>query len=550
MKKILLALLLCSTLHAQTRLINFTGPDDDRFGRQIIAINDVATNGAGNTPDGLPEILISSIYYNPVGKVRAGLVLYYPSPLNSGGSHYHLGNNEDAYMGERMVNLGDINQDGFDEYAIYERYSDFVDNVGRVRIYSTAGAFSHVRDHTGFEENGYLGREIVALGDLNSNGTADYGIYGSYNGDGRGRVVVYDGNGTLLYAIQGTQAVGHFGYLIANLGDLDDDGSNDFAVAGNDETPIDLSGTPIPELDRAGRVHIISGVDGSVIRVLNGEAETMELGEAMAAISDVDGDGYRDLVVSNDDSTDAFPLGYMRIYSGKTGAIITTLEPEEDTIKDFAVGLVDLGDLTGDGKSEFAVLSYHDGFDLVQILRGSDFSELDSMSSNDVVADYIDYIFSFDYNGDGKKELVLRSNLGEFVSVGVFDLDNISPPQNFSVTGKATKRKSLKIKATLNDDWSECNLQILAAVNKRKLNQGKTTEVYNQAVGQVDELNLLAKKLPGIAGSKKAIFLQYNMLCGTNILATQTIKTGFKRNKSARQVTKKRLIRIIRKKLQ
>jgi hypothetical protein len=175
---IILSISLACTVAAEEVLFSLPGSLNDSFGHQIITINDT-------TADGIPEVVISSITYDSGPNGDAGALNLYNGSLQQFIGD-HVGGGADYLLGLRVENLGDINSDGFDEYAYYEEFDAFLSEVGRVRIYSSDG-FSHVRDHTGFEAQGYFGSEILAAGDLNGNGTADYVLYGGKNGDGRGR---------------------------------------------------------------------------------------------------------------------------------------------------------------------------------------------------------------------------------------------------------------------------------------------------------------------------------------------------------------------------
>src|SRR5262245_60841776 len=82
-----------------------------------------------------------------------------------------------------------------------------------------------------------------------------------------------------------------FGPCIAALGDLDDDGLDDFAVE-----VFDARGT---RSDGGGHAELRSGADGHVLaRVPEGDKSLRIIG-ALAAVGDVDGDGSCDVALAS-----------------------------------------------------------------------------------------------------------------------------------------------------------------------------------------------------------------------------------------------------------
>lgn len=120
-----------------------------------------------------------------------------------------------------------------------------------------------------------------------------------------------------LTTAQGNSRGNNFGYTVANAGDVDGDGFDDVAVG----TPFDNS----PSLD-AGRVRVYSGKDGSQVLTVGGLAPGDQFGYSVAAIFDVNFDGFDDLAVgapfADPNGTSS---GQVRIISGANGGTIATL---------------------------------------------------------------------------------------------------------------------------------------------------------------------------------------------------------------------------------
>ncbi|MBI4586723.1 MAG: hypothetical protein HY717_22140, partial [Planctomycetes bacterium] len=89
---------------------------------------------------------------------------------------------------------------------------------------------------------------------------------------------------TLLYAVRGSERDEDLGISVAGLGDVDGDRAPDFVVG--------AAGYPWPE-DR-GRVLLVSGRTGTVLREWVGEEIKIGFGGSVSAAGDLDGDAVTD----------------------------------------------------------------------------------------------------------------------------------------------------------------------------------------------------------------------------------------------------------------
>jgi len=148
-----------------------------------------------------------------------------------------------------------------------------------------------------------------------------------------------------------------------------------------------------------------------------------ELGEALAAVEDIDGDGIADLVTV---SSEAPPVPgtpwtlVVRSLSGATGATLATHAfPCEAHLADLhEVEMAALGDLDGDGVSEVALVSpVAAGLDpapatpVLRILSGATLDVLQSWSSGASAfsggAEHVEVSAGPDLDGDGVPELLV-----------------------------------------------------------------------------------------------------------------------------------------------
>lgn len=185
---------------------------------------------------------------------------------------------------------------------------------------------------------GFVADEI---GDITGDGVRDF-IVGAPGNDGAGtdagRAYVYSGAGaTLLFTVSG-QAAGEFmGWSVAGAGDVDGDGTADFAVGGPNSGP--------------GIVRVYSGADGALLLDLDGPAPGSLFGKVVAGVGDVNGDGRDDLLVGAEQAGGG--AGEARVLSGMDGSVIRT--HGSPGISNYGFGVGALGDVSGDGIPDYAI---------------------------------------------------------------------------------------------------------------------------------------------------------------------------------------------------
>lgn len=164
---------------------------------------------------------------------------------------------------------------------------------------------------------GWIGRN---MGDADGDGKADLLISAPQSAEGgpaAGKIYVYSGaTGDLLFERVGE--AGHtLGIGIEAAGDVNDDGHAD-AICGAANVGFG-----------AGVAHVYSGKDGATLLTLTtGEAEDA-LGRKVSGGVDFDDDGHDDVLVGAPGAgTDGQGTGKAYLYSGRTGAILATIEGE------------------------------------------------------------------------------------------------------------------------------------------------------------------------------------------------------------------------------
>ena len=262
--------------------------------------------------------------------------------------------------------------------------------------------------------NERLGASLVSVDDLDGDGIADL-VTGSPEADlGKGRLRAWSlATGQEIWAVDGTAAGDHLGQTLAAVGDVDGDGATDI-----------VAGMPDRDFSR-GRMELRSGATGALLASDNGAMSQDRFGAALAGAGDWDGDGVSDFAAGAP-SHDLFGVdsGYVRVYSGQTGTLLTTLfgfAPHGE----FGRALAFIPDRTGDGLDEVLVaLKDASGVGVVSVLEGGSGAPLAALSPGAAGPDFgVALAGDRDINGDGIAEILVGdpSANGGDGSVWLFD---------------------------------------------------------------------------------------------------------------------------------
>ncbi len=269
-------------------------------------------------------------------------------------------------LGERVAILPDLDGDQVRDIAMADPRARVVAtgaSTGEVRIISGATGLL-VRSHQGTAQS-LFGWALASVGDLNQDGVQDYaiGAPGSIPG---GRVSVFSGaTGSLIFNFDGTApfmcpnpiVCGNFsealGSSISGTGDLTGDGVPDL-VAGCPRFTASANAL------MTGRVVLISGATGQSVFFVTGTSSWELFGSAVASGNDLDGDGMADVLVGAP-SMAGLPYGVpgataglVRAVSGATGAPLWGASGIA-TAEQFGATITFIGDVNSDGRADAAV---------------------------------------------------------------------------------------------------------------------------------------------------------------------------------------------------
>lgn len=354
-------LLLAAASSAQSTLWDVNGAAGISYGQVCDLVGD--TNG-----DGFGEFLVGAWRDDNGALADAGSVFLY-----SGADGTLLatirGSGADDHMGFGSSAAGDVNGDGFADLcaaADEDNVPNVGANAGSATIVSGFDG-STLYTFTGSAAGDLFGWSTAAAGDVNGDGRDDVLVsalndVGPGTPTGAGSLTVFSGaDGSVLWQVFGDVLGGQLGSNVGRVGDVNADGLADFAgVQGNiarvfsgaDGSELlrrgsggnggqvagdfDANGDGFADLvigapnvtAGTGRVQAISGADNTVLHELFGTTGGDNLGASVVGAGDLDGDGYGDFAAGMPgfDGAAGLNTGAVRAFSGRTGAVIFTVE--------------------------------------------------------------------------------------------------------------------------------------------------------------------------------------------------------------------------------
>ncbi|MFO1009508.1 MAG: VCBS repeat-containing protein [Planctomycetota bacterium] len=271
------------------------------------------------------------------GIVASGLAPLLPSEVRviSGGTGLDLMDLLSAPDGSDLAAVGDVNADAYSDVFVYSQGSTLIGP--RAIHYGLTLATGRVIQDPG---------EVAGLGDLNGDGVCDYGIALAFPS---GRVLLYSGaTGAFLRLVADPgPGGGLFAWSLAVAGDVD-----------GDHVPDLLIGEPLFDgvANDCGRVVVVSGANGSVLRTIEGSIANEQLGDRgrLDGAGDVDGDGRADLVLGRPDA--AGGAGVVEVWSGRTGQLLFSVAGDTPTDR-FGLAVSGAGDVNYDELGDVVVAS-------------------------------------------------------------------------------------------------------------------------------------------------------------------------------------------------
>ncbi|MFT7619598.1 MAG: hypothetical protein ACI97A_003254 [Planctomycetota bacterium] len=328
-------------------------------------------------------------------------------------THTYDGPDDDDLLGFAVSDAGDVNNDGFDDVIIGSFGDDpngvdsgsaqVISGVNGTVLYTFSSAFA----------GDYFGFSVGAAGDVNNDGFADVivgALQNDVNGTGAGAAQVFSGqNGSVLFTVFGDNSDDFFGVSVSGLGDLNNDGFDDFAVGafGDDDQGLD-----------SGSVRVFSGFDGSTMMTLYGLAAGDRFGTSVSGTGDVNNDGTNDFVVGAPTKFSTNPgAGAAFVFSGSTGAHLHTFQGVGGG-DHFGVSVSGAGDVNNDGFDDIIVGADHEEqagnvpAGSARVFSGLDGSLLHNFKGTSLYGQFgLSVSDAGDVDGDGSPDVIVGAPL-------------------------------------------------------------------------------------------------------------------------------------------
>jgi len=287
--------------------------------------------------------------------------------------------------------IGDVNGDGYDDFVISGAFGDYGFVRGKVFIYYGGETIDTIPAVEFYENTvqDYFGSVVEELGDLNKDSYDDFAICSSYNWtDGKGHVYLFWGGDTITWDRSinfASNIIGDFfGESATNIGDVNDDGFEDIAIG----APAGLLG------DDTSKVYIFYGgliidttkdytlYDGSIFNIgninLDNKIEfifyngTIRIYSGLDSLisfvcylssttfGDINKDGYDDFIIgfTNHRNNDSLMVGGAFVYFGGENIDTTfKIKLEGENKWDEFSRIMTTADINGDGFDELFVFA-------------------------------------------------------------------------------------------------------------------------------------------------------------------------------------------------
>ncbi len=397
-----LEFVLCSvfgaSVSAQTQVLMHVGDAaGDQFGSALAALDDIDGDGRTDLAIGAP---LADVTANNAGMAR----VYSGRTLQV--LHTWRGASANENLGCAIAAAGDVDGDGRGDVIVGASGA-----IGRAVVYSGATGLA-VRTLVGGVGRAF-GNAVAGNGLVDGDLVPDQLVgepYQNIGGQYRGRVYVFSGaNGALLRTHDGVLDYGTSGWSVAFLGDVNGDGRDEYVVG----APAAQNNFVQP------RVTAFDGASGVELWTHNATSLSDEFGWALAPISDVSGDGKRDLLVGAMQDAGigcaCSGWGFVRALNGVNGAQLYQVSNTSGLYTGFGWAVSAVGDLNANGFEDFAASRPGSegcggsGAHEVQ-LRDGQSGALISMITPPAGSEGFGTALAFgDTNGDGLRDLVCAS---------------------------------------------------------------------------------------------------------------------------------------------
>ncbi len=367
---------------SSTPVLTLSGDESyARFGLRVSGIGDV-------NKDGYDDFIVAAPVHDAgagsnVDRGQAYVYLGGTLPLSSTPVLTLSGDEDYANFGESVSGIGDVNNDGYDDFMVGASLDDAEGGPGSARgqAYVYLGgelplSSTPILTLSGDADSTALGNAVSGIGDVNNDGYDDFIVaafehdIGAASNANYGQAYVYLGgelplSSTPILTLSGDEVLAKFGYSVSGIGDVNKDGYDDFIVgAFGHDVGFSVGAN-------RGRAYVYLGgelpLSSTPALTLSGDENYAYLGSAVSGIGDINKDGYADFMVGADlhnaGGGGGADRGQAYLYLGGTSLSSTpflTLSGDEDSAF-FGNPIRGIGDVNKDGSDDFIIgASSHD----------------------------------------------------------------------------------------------------------------------------------------------------------------------------------------------